>query len=139
MVTNKKQLNLPVIVVGGLMLASSFSSPTLETGIKSNNTMICALRDMNTQDMYSYQKRKLRENGMNYYEESSDTLVENNYNTAHQLNEKIVYTNKVMGEMEKISRLFGGFVELTQQGQQEYKQTLDTVYESVGLNIFEMI
>ncbi|HHT98020.1 MAG TPA: hypothetical protein GXZ90_09040 [Clostridiales bacterium] len=44
--------------------------------------------------------------------------------------------NKVNSEEEGVAN--NDYVELSNQGQQEYKQTLDTIYESMGLNIFDI-
>ncbi|MDU6358478.1 MAG: hypothetical protein E6590_00760 [Clostridiales bacterium] len=134
MTSNKTSLNIPVIMGSVIMFTSLSTTPMGHNSNLLNDT---------TSALHSYAHNPssflLDVEEQRIYEEHSDTIVMNSYSMLDKTNEKIVYVDKIRGEMKKIENAFNGFVELSEQGKKEYKETLDALGESNGMNIFDFV
>lgn len=135
MSVNRKSLNFPVIM-GSFMIVTSLSSTTLGYNHNTCTETTSALYSNLQDDLW--QLAAVTE-GKELYEECSNTIAEDSYDIVNKTNEKVVYVDKVKEEMGKIESAFEGFVELSEQGKQEYKETLDALGEPNGMNIFDFV
>lgn len=137
----RNALNTPIVVLG---IATTISSMSMTQGISLSGLEGKYVIDTSSSitNNFGYQKESV----VKKVTLEEDTQVKsfnmsmgNDYSILNNENEKYIIKNNLEKYISDMEEMFGGMRYLTEEGQKDYDDNLDELYQDAGVQLFDFI
>lgn len=129
----KNFLNKPIVTLGLVMSMTSLTTMTSTNDNILKNDSTCFIQNTNNN------MRKVKVSMLEESAEIKNTDLANGYLSYNSDNEKYMMKQNKENFISDVQELFGGMRYLTKEERQEYDKVLDSLYQEVDVDFFDLI